>query len=48
MDFSLISLSAALPEIILALLALDIVLLAAFTGDSEAGRRFIRLLAMGG
>ena len=48
MDFSFLTFSAALPEIILALLALDIVLLAAFAGDSEAGRRFIKMVALGG
>ena len=48
MEFSFLTFSAALPEIILALLALDIVLLAAFAGDSEAGRRFIKMVALGG
>ena len=37
-----------MPEIILALLALDIVLLAAFAGDSASGRRFIKMVALGG
>ena len=48
MDFSLVTFTTALPEIILAILALDIVLLAAFAGDTQAGRRFIKIAAMSG
>lgn len=48
MDFSFLTLLAIMPEAILALLALGIVLLAAFVGDSVQGRRFIKLVALGG